>query len=60
MDIWEANKISTAYTPHPCVNNAQHACTGDACGGTYSDTRYAGDCDPDGACPAFLPARGVC
>ncbi|ETS78211.1 putative 1,4-beta-D-glucan cellobiohydrolase B [Pestalotiopsis fici W106-1] len=48
MDIWEANKISTAYTPHPCKNNAQHSCSGDACGGTYSSTRYAGDCDPDG------------
>ncbi|KAF9873757.1 exoglucanase type c precursor [Colletotrichum karsti] len=48
MDIWEANKISTAYTPHPCQNNAYHSCTGDACGGTYSSTRYAGDCDPDG------------
>ncbi|TLS25417.1 hypothetical protein PpBr36_07302 [Pyricularia pennisetigena] len=48
MDIWEANSISTAYTPHPCSNNAQHACKGDDCGGTYSSTRYAGDCDPDG------------
>ncbi|KAH6695437.1 exoglucanase [Plectosphaerella plurivora] len=48
MDIWEANKISTAYTPHPCQNNAYHSCQGDACGGTYSSTRYAGDCDPDG------------
>lgn len=26
----------------------QHRCEGDACGGTYSDTRYAGTCDPDG------------
>lgn len=48
MDIWEANKISTAYTPHPCSNNVYHTCNGDACGGTYSETRYAGDCDPDG------------
>ena len=48
MDIWEANSISTAYTPHPCVNPAQHSCLGDACGGTYSSDRYAGDCDPDG------------
>lgn len=23
-------------------------CNGDACGGTYSSTRYAGSCDPDG------------
>jgi cellulose 1,4-beta-cellobiosidase len=48
MDIWEANDISTAYTPHPCQNNAQHSCEGDACGGTYSADRYSGDCDPDG------------
>ncbi|ORY61311.1 glycoside hydrolase [Pseudomassariella vexata] len=48
MDIWEANSISTAFTPHPCTTVGQHACDGDACGGTYSSTRYAGDCDPDG------------
>lgn len=48
MDIWEANSISTAYTPHPCEVSAQHSCEGDACGGTYSSDRYAGDCDPDG------------
>jgi cellulose 1,4-beta-cellobiosidase len=48
MDIWEANSISAAVTPHPCTNSAQHSCTGNACGGTYSTDRYAGDCDPDG------------
>jgi cellulose 1,4-beta-cellobiosidase len=48
MDIWEANSISTAYTPHPCENSAFHVCYGDDCGGTYSADRYAGDCDPDG------------
>jgi cellulose 1,4-beta-cellobiosidase len=48
MDVWEANSISTAYTPHPCDNSSQVMCEGDACGGTYSDTRYAGTCDPDG------------
>ncbi|KAL6399384.1 exoglucanase type C precursor [Ilyonectria robusta] len=48
MDIWEANDISTAFTAHPCKDLTQHSCDGDACGGTYSDTRYAGDCDPDG------------
>ncbi|KAK4154375.1 Exoglucanase 1 [Chaetomidium leptoderma] len=48
MDIWEANSISTAYTPHPCTTVGQHRCEGDECGGTYSDTRYAGTCDPDG------------
>jgi len=48
MDIWEANSISTAYTPHPCTDTGYHSCEGDACGGTYSSDRYAGDCDPDG------------
>ncbi|OLN87954.1 putative exoglucanase type C [Colletotrichum chlorophyti] len=48
MDIWEANNIATAFTPHPCLNNAYHSCEGDKCGGTYSAERYAGDCDPDG------------
>jgi cellulose 1,4-beta-cellobiosidase len=48
MDIWEANKISTAYTPHPCMTMGQTMCSGDSCGGTYSADRYAGDCDPDG------------
>jgi cellulose 1,4-beta-cellobiosidase len=48
MDIWEANSISTAYTPHPCQTNSYHSCEGDSCGGTYSSNRYAGDCDPDG------------
>lgn len=48
MDIWEANSMGMAYTPHPCQTSAQHSCDGDACGGTYSAQRYAGDCDPDG------------
>ncbi|ORY68870.1 glycoside hydrolase family 7 protein [Pseudomassariella vexata] len=48
MDIWEANSISAAYTPHPCTTSSQHSCNGDACGGTYSADRYGGDCDPDG------------
>ncbi|KAL0941682.1 glycoside hydrolase family 7 protein [Colletotrichum truncatum] len=48
MDIWEANSVSTAYTPHPCEEIGQKSCSGDACGGTYSATRYAGTCDPDG------------
>jgi cellulose 1,4-beta-cellobiosidase len=48
MDIWEANSISTAFTPHPCDTPGQVMCTGDACGGTYSSDRYGGTCDPDG------------
>ncbi|KAF9883012.1 hypothetical protein FE257_004325 [Aspergillus nanangensis] len=48
MDIWEANSISTAYTPHPCDTPGQVMCEGDSCGGTYSSDRYGGTCDPDG------------
>ncbi|KKF96734.1 Exoglucanase 1 [Ceratocystis platani] len=48
MDIWEANKMATAYTPHPCNTIGQKTCQGDACGGTYSGQRYGDNCDPDG------------
>ncbi|EFX01900.1 beta-cellobiosidase [Grosmannia clavigera kw1407] len=48
MDIWEANSMSTAYTAHPCKTVGQVRCEGDNCGGTYSSSRYAGTCDPDG------------
>jgi cellulose 1,4-beta-cellobiosidase len=48
MDIWEANSISAAVTPHACETVGQTMCDGDNCGGTYSSTRYAGTCDPDG------------
>lgn len=48
MDIWEANSFATAYTPHPCDINEAHTCQGNSCGGTYSDDRYGGSCDPDG------------
>lgn len=45
MDIWEANSISAAYTPHPCSVTGQTECTGADCG---SPSRYSGVCDPDG------------
>lgn len=48
MDIWEANSISTAYTPHPCSTNndgGQYRCTGQDCN---VPDRYGGLCDPDG------------
>jgi len=48
MDIWEANSMSAAVTPHACSTITQTMCDGDACGGTYSSDRYGGDCDPDG------------
>lgn len=46
--MWEANSVSTAFTPHPCETIGQEVCDGDACGGTYSSERYSGECDPDG------------
>jgi len=46
MDIWEANSISTAYTPHPCTGTGLQECTGTACGD--GDNRYGGVCDKDG------------
>ncbi|PGH04215.1 hypothetical protein AJ80_08560 [Polytolypa hystricis UAMH7299] len=55
MDIWEANSISNAYTPHPCDDVTPTICEGDSCGGTYSGDRYGGTCDPDGC--DFNPYR---
>lgn len=46
MDIWEANSISAAYTPHVCSVNGQVRCSGTDCGD--GDERYAGLCDKDG------------
>ncbi|KAH8797508.1 glycoside hydrolase [Hyaloscypha sp. PMI_1271] len=48
MDIWEANSIATAFTPHSAENASQTMCTGDLCGGAGSTNRYAGTTDPDG------------
>ncbi|KAK2736173.1 hypothetical protein FQN55_001772 [Onygenales sp. PD_40] len=48
MDVWEANSMGTAYTPHSCDTPGQALCEGEGCGGTYSETRYNGPCDPDG------------
>jgi len=31
MDIWEANRVDTAYTAHPCTEGKIHRCTGDEC-----------------------------
>jgi len=40
--------MSAALTPHACKTISQTRCSGDGCGGTYSETRYAGTCDPNG------------
>jgi len=48
MDVWEANSISTALTPHSCSPESYAVCTDTDCGGTYSVDRYAGNCDANG------------
>lgn len=42
MDLWEANSVSFALTPHPCSENKYFVCEKDTCGGTYSEERYTG------------------
>ncbi|KAG9092751.1 hypothetical protein FRC06_011812 [Ceratobasidium sp. 370] len=37
MDVWEANSISTAYTPHPCTVTGQTRCSGSDCSSGYCD-----------------------
>jgi cellulose 1,4-beta-cellobiosidase len=48
MDIWEANSISQAITPHPCNVVGQYRCNGTSCGDNSSGERYEGVCDKDG------------
>jgi len=48
MDIWEANSMATAYTPHPCILGSQLRCEGVACGDNDKGERYKGFCDKDG------------
>jgi len=46
MDVWEANSMASAYTPHICKTNGLMRCNGTDCGdGTQ---RYQGLCDKDG------------
>ncbi len=55
MDIWEANSISTAYTPHVCTVKGQYRCEGSACGDGSKGERHTGVCDKDGC--DFNPYR---
>ena len=55
MDIWESNRISTAYTPHVCTVQGQTRCEGNMCGDTSTGQRYSGVCDKDGC--DFNPYR---
>ncbi len=49
MDVWEANSMANALTPHSCTVNTPTQCTGDEC------TRNTGLCDADGC--DFNPYR---
>src|SRR5882762_4363296 len=46
MDIWEANSISAAFTPHVCTVQGQTRCSGNDCGD--GNNRQGGVCDKDG------------
>nr|BAF57377.1 putative glycosyl hydrolase family7 [uncultured symbiotic protist of Neotermes koshunensis] len=48
MDIWEANSMATAYTPHVCDKLEQTRCSGSACGQNGGGDRFSSSCDPDG------------
>jgi len=48
MDIWEANSMANAYTPHPCNIKGQLRCEGKDCGDNDKGERYEGVCDKDG------------
>ncbi|KAL7276641.1 Exoglucanase 1 [Rhizina undulata] len=48
MDIWEANSVSAAYTPHVCTVEGQYRCNGTECGDDSTGNRYNGLCDKDG------------
>ena len=54
MDIWEANSISTAVTPHMCTVSGQYRCNGTECGD--GGQRFNGVCDKDGC--DMNPFRG--
>ncbi|KAL5492775.1 CBH1_5 [Sanghuangporus weigelae] len=46
MDVWEANSMAAAVTPHVCSVQSQTRCSGTQCGD--GDERYEGICDKDG------------
>jgi len=48
MDIWEANSMANAYTPHTCGIEGQLRCEGVDCGDNDKGERYEGVCDKDG------------
>jgi len=55
MDIWEANNMATAFTPHVCTEAGLTMCEGTMCGDNDKGERYLGICDKDGC--DFNPFR---
>jgi len=49
MDIWEANSMASAFTPHTCSTEKLYRCSDPVeCGDNASGNRYDGVCDKDG------------
>ena len=49
LDIWEANKVATSFTAHPCSIDGQKMCSDPVtCGDNTGGHRYKGVCDKDG------------
>lgn len=55
MDLWEANRMATSFTAHPCDFSGQKKCIGIDCGDTNKGQHYEGRCDKDGC--QFNPYR---
>merc|ERR1712046_30294 len=48
MDLWEANKVATAFTPHPATIEGLHVCMGDEECGSQDGDRFIAPTDRDG------------
>jgi cellulose 1,4-beta-cellobiosidase len=48
LDIWEANRHSTAFTMHSCKVEEQTRCHGVHCGDNAKGERFQGVCDKNG------------
>jgi len=46
--MWEANKLATAFTPHPATNPGLHVCMKDAECGSQDGDRFIAPTDRDG------------
>ena len=46
MDLWEPNKVATAFTPHPATNPCLLVCMKDAECGSQNAVRFIAPTDP--------------